>query len=123
MRIFKEFLSNHYTLTNDLTDMIPGKEMYKDYLDWCEDQEIEHILTRKSFSLKMEELGIIKKRYSDGYRYLGIKEKDEDEESTFLYDDDEEDDIEEYTKEGDTQDFSFNLSIKNGAVQINIEVK
>lgn len=114
LEILKEFLEETYTFTGDRKDYIRLKDLYDSYTSWCISNDISTFYNRRAFTKKLDELGIGRKRSNEGYRYLGLRKKDE--ENTFLYD-------EENAEEKDTQDFSFNLSIKNNAVQINIEIK
>jgi len=71
----KKFINEFYDITNEKNDSISSRDLYSYFK-----QKTGSKMDEKSFSYNMAELGISKKKTKTCNKYIGIKEKDDEDE-------------------------------------------
>lgn len=71
----KKFINEHYDITNDENDKQGSTELFRHFKNNTGSK-----MDQKSFSYNMEEMGLQKKRFNYGIRWLCLKAKDDEDE-------------------------------------------
>jgi len=71
----KKFINENYEITKEKTDLVSSRELYTYFK-----QKTGSKMDEKSFAYNMDELEVPKKRANTGYKYVGIKEKNDEDE-------------------------------------------
>jgi len=68
------FSSNNITITKNATDKVPTAPLHREFCKWCEEKNYASVNARR-FTEIMKNKDIEKKRYQDGFYWIGVKSK------------------------------------------------